>query len=373
MGMTGSRLVALTWGLAAALVPGAVFGGEQAVPDAMPTASVERRLERMKNSANFEGGRFVNEVPTSHVNLGEIWWPLKDQLFPGKNQRPARPLQFVRADRAAIDTASGLKAIWLGHSTVLVRIDGVTLLLDPVFDDCARHALGSAERFQPPPLLRDSLPAIDAVIVSHDHYDHLEQSTIESLAPQGVVFFVPLGVGTTLEEWRVPDTQIVELDWWESARIHSLEIICTPAKHFSGRKLSGLNKSLWASWTVVGSQHRVFYGGDTGYSDHFERLGERYGPFDLTIIPIGAYDEAWPDIHLRPEEAVSAHRALRGDKMLPVHWGTFDLAAHPWDEPIDRLVEAAAEEGIEVLTPRPGEIVDPDQVIFSDRWWGESE
>jgi L-ascorbate metabolism protein UlaG (beta-lactamase superfamily) len=346
-----------------------MVGNTLADPDSAPTSSAVQRRERMKRSPNFESGHFVNEVPTSTVNFGELWGPLSDQLVPTKRSRPTEPLPSIAVNIATFDTASGLKAVWLGHSTLLVRIDSVTLLFDPVFEEYTKHAMGSSLRFQPSPLSRNSLPQIDAVVISHDHFDHLEQKTVEYLALKGVAFFVPLGVGSLLEEWLVPDSQIVELDWWETARIKSVELNCTPARHYSGRTFSSVNKTLWSSWVIVGPKHRLFFGGDTGYFDRFKEIGKHYGPFDLTLIPIGAYDDAWPDIHLSPEEAVIVHIALNGKLLLPIHWGTFDLAAHSWSEPIKRLVKAAGDEDIDLVVPRLGEIVDPHQQTPSEYWW----
>ena len=339
---------------------------EQIPTDEVPP---DKYRQRIKQSPNYAGGRFVNEVATNQLEIGSLWSAVTDNVVPGKDQRPSRPLPVMPVDLADLDSTSGLKAIWLGHSTVLIQVEGVHILTDPVFDNSVAHAVGSTPRFQPPPLRRERLPRIDAVLISHDHFDHLEQSTVQYLSPTGTIFVAPLGVGGLLRQWDVPDTQIVELDWWESAILESLEITCTPARHYSGRSLAEVNKTLWASWVIVGLHHRLFYGGDTGFSDHFERIGDRFGPFDLSLLPIGAYDEAWPDIHIGPEEAVVAHQALQGKVLLPVHWGVFDLAAHAWDDPIRRLVRAAASEGVTLVTPRLGEVVSPEQLSSVVHWW----
>ena len=347
--------------------------GAPAHEDSTGISSAEYRRQRMKLSPNFESGHFVNEVPTSTLNLGELWLPLKDQVVPTRGSRPSEPLPSVAVDMAAFDTEAGLRVVWLGHSTVLVRIDSVTILFDPVFDEYTKHSMGSARRFQPSPLPREALPRLDAVVISHDHFDHLEKGTVEYLAPRGVTFFVPLGVGALLEEWGVPNSQIVELDWWESTVIRSVRLVCTPARHFSGRNVSSINKTLWSSWALIGPAHRLFFGGDTGYFDRLKDIGKRYGPFDLTLIPIGAYDDAWPDVHLRPEEAVIVQKVLNAKLLCPIHWGTFDLAAHRWREPIERLVEAASLEKIDLVTPQLGEVVDPDNLESPKRWWEKIE
>lgn len=330
---------------------------------------VAERSRRIKHSPNYAGGRFANEDATSQLQITKLWSVVIDNILPGKDQHPSQPLPMVSVDVSDLDTATDYQLTWLGHSTVLIQIDGTCILTDPVFDNSVGHAVGSTPRFQPSPLSRENLPAIDAVLISHDHFDHLEKSTVQYLWPTGTFFFVPLGVGGRLSKWGVPDSQVVELDWWEGTVFESVTISCTPARHFSGRSLAEVNKTLWSSWVIIGERHRLYYGGDTGYSDHFERIGARFGPFDLTLLPIGAADEAWPDIHIGPEEAVVAHQALRGKALLPVHWGTFDLAAHAWDDPIKRLIPAAASEGVALVTPRLGEIVSPDRSVYNDRWW----
>lgn len=364
-----SRIKSAAFRLMAALVSLVAVTGCHTDVETVGEAAPKNRQERMNRSPNYENGRFVNAVPTRQVNVEELWPALRDQIVPGRASRPLKPLPTVAVGVSAFETTSGLQVVWLGHSTVLARVDGTTILIDPIFDEKVLHQAGAAVRFQPPPLVRDSLPNIDAVVISHDHFDHLEMNTVQYLAPKGSVFFVPLGVGAQLEQWNVSANQIVELDWWESAEFRSLSLVCSPARHFSGRSLSAANKTLWASWTIIGPEHRLFYSGDTGYSEHFEQVGSRFGPFDLTLLQIGAYGEAWPDIHIGPEEAVAAHLALRGRKLLPVHWGTFDLAAHPWDEPIRRFVRAAEDKGIEIVTPRLGEVLDFERSASADRWW----
>jgi L-ascorbate metabolism protein UlaG (beta-lactamase superfamily) len=216
---------------------------------------------------------------------------------------------------------------------------------------------------------REELPKIDAVVISHDHYDHLERSSIEFFAKTGTRFFVPLGVGAHLEMWKVPDSQIVELDWGESHEYKSLDVVCTRARHFSGRTPLRFYETLWASWMIIGRNERIYFGGDTGYSEHFRHIGEKYGPIELTILPIGAYDKHWPDIHTDPEQAVAAHIDLKGKLLLPIHWGTFDVALHPWEEPIERFVKDASEKQIDFVAPKMGELVTVDSKFSADYWW----
>ena len=217
----------------------------------------------------------------------------------------------------------------------------------------------------------DQTPSIDAVVLSHDHYDHLDYPTIAAIADWDTTFVAPLGVGAHLVYWGVPEDRVVELDWWERHAIGGLELVCTPARHASGRTLFDFNATLWAGWAILGLEHRAFFSGDTGLFPAMRDIGDRLGPFDLTMIEAGAYGRSWPDWHLGPEQAVLAHQLVRGAVMLPVHWGLFDLAYHGWTEPIERVLVAAEAAGVTVLTPRPGESVQPRAPPALQRWWPE--
>ena len=226
----------------------------------------------------------------------------------------------------------------------------------------------------PPPLALESLPALDAIVISHDHYDHLDMKTVRALArTQRAPFVTPLGVGAHLREWGIPAARIIELDWNDGTRIGDLRLVCTPARHFSGRFLSR-NNTLWASWAILGPASRAYFGGDTGYTRSFTEIGAEHGPFDLTLLPIGAYNKSWPDIHMNPEEAVRAHLDLNGDRagsgvLVPIHWATFRLAPHPWAEPAEWLLDAAGTAGVEIAVPRPGGRVVPSARREEDQWW----
>ncbi|OJV24560.1 MAG: hypothetical protein BGO26_18435 [Actinobacteria bacterium 69-20] len=265
-------------------------------------------------------------------------------------------------------TAADLAATWLGHATVLLEVDGYRILADPMFGDRASpsKAIGP-RRLHPVPIAAAELPPLDAVLISHDHYDHLDRPTIAALVASSLApFLVPLGIGAHLRGWGVPADRIVELDWHESHQLGRLTITCTPARHFSGRG-TVRNTTLWASWTVVGPAHRVFFGGDTGYTAAFADIGRDYGPFDLTVLPIGAYDPAWPDIHMTPEEALRAHRDMAGALLLPIHWATFNLARHGWSEPVERLLRGA--DGDAIAIPPPGRRIVPGTPPTRENWW----
>jgi L-ascorbate metabolism protein UlaG (beta-lactamase superfamily) len=258
---------------------------------------------------------------------------------------------------------------WLGHSTALIEIDGLRLLTDPVLSARASPLpFAGPKRFTPPALTVAQLPRIDAVVLSHDHFDHLDRDTIRELANRVGHFYTTLGVGRRLIGWGIAAERITELDWWQEARFGPLTLAATPAQHFSGRGLRDGNSTLWASWVVMGSRERLFFSGDTGMHAGFAEIGERYGPFDLTMIECGAYNELWPDVHMQPEQSLAAHQHVRGCTMMPVHWGTFDLAIHRWDEPAERIRALAAEHGVHLVQPRPGETVRPDSTLQAP-WW----
>ena len=317
-----------------------------------------------RRSPNYHDGVFVNFDPASSINLdGEQRSLLIRQLVGSRDSmRPPKPIPLAvppKVDATPLDLA----ASWYGHSSALVEVDGYRVLTDPVWSRrCSPSRTVGPERMHEVPVQLEALPALDAVLISHDHYDHLDMDTIVSLArSQRAPFVVPLGVGAHLRKWRIPDSRIVELDWHESHRIGDLTLVCTPARHFSGRLLTR-NTTLWASWVIIGPRHRAFFGGDTGYTKSFAEIGMDHGPFGMSLLPVGAYHPAWPDIHMNPEEAVRAHldiaEAGKG-LLLPIHWATFRLAPHPWAEPVERLLAAADSAGVEVVVPRPGQRVDP--------------
>ena len=361
--------------LAAVMAIVVVLVGSTGWLDALGAAPAGERLARIRRSPNYRDGAFRNLDATSLATTGSTWESLRRWLGGHEQRVPPGPIPIVSLTRADFITppASGLRATWLGHSTVLVEIDGARILFDPVW---ARRASPSSligpRRFHKPPLALDDLPPLDAVVASHDHYDHLDRGVVRVLARSPTQsrarFVVPLGVGAHLERWGVAADRITELDWSESTAVGPLTLTATPARHFSGRGLRDGNHTLWASWSVVGPRHRVFHSGDTGPFPGFADIGASHGPFDLTLIKIGAYGETWPDIHLTPEQAVDAHAKLRGALLLPIHWGTFNLAFHARDEPAERVV-AAAVAGTWLIVPRPGESVEPATARPVEPWW----
>ena len=333
------------------------------------------RLERMKASLLWAGDAFRNIHPILPGLRNTAAPPptLKEFLYGGARRIPRAPLPSVDPSSAwAKVPGTGLRATWLGHSTVLIEIDGLRVLTDPVWGPRASPSrLAGPKRFQPVPIPLRALPPVDVVLVSHDHYDHLDYPTIRELARRDVPFVTSLGVGSHLEAWGVPSQRITELDWWESHTLPGADLTVTaaPSQHFSGRSLKDRNATLWSSLVIRSRRHAVFFSGDTGLTTEYAAIRARLGPFDLVMLEVGAFHSAWGDIHLGPENALAALELLGGGAFLPVHWGTFSLAMHAWDQPPETLFTLGPKKGVQLVMPRLGEAVEPAHVDRVTPWW----
>ncbi|NBQ42780.1 MAG: hypothetical protein EBU23_09735 [Mycobacteriaceae bacterium] len=373
-GLNGRAAVRLAAGTASLAAGGWVLQALRDTPAALGANPAAIRAA-VEGSPNYRDGVFHNLEPASALRLDtEENRLILFEIFSSRS-RSLPGAEIPMADVAEDSGAAPLSATWLGHATALVEVDGYRILTDPVWSErCSPARSIGPRRLHPPPLPVESLPALDAVVISHDHHDHLDMPSVQNLArTQRALFVTPLGVGAHLRAWGIPASRIVELDWHASTEIGELTLTCTPARHYSGRFLSR-NNTLWASWVIRGPRHRAYFGGDSGYTGTFADIGAAHGPFGLTLLPIGAYNKAWPDIHMNPEEAVQSHIDLNGDTsgvLVPIHWCTFRLAPHPWAEPADRLVAAAADAGVEVAVPRPGGRVIPGEKSGAgeDPWW----
>ena len=313
-------------------------------------------------------GLYVNDIGPHKMSFGKA---ASQVIFnQQKDKTPGEPIPLRELDASLLKEGEGPTLYRLGHSSILLRLGEDLVLIDPVFSKRASPVqwLGP-RRFHPVPLDVDALPEITAVVISHNHYDHLDKGTIRQIADRVGYFVAPLGVGAHLQQWGVEEEAIIELDWWEELELGDLTLAATPAQHFSGRGLTDRNETLWASWVIQGAGANLFFSGDSGYFDGFREIGERYGPFDLTMIENGAYNEAWRSVHMMPEESVQAHIDLRGRAMLPIHNSTFDLSTHAWYDPLQRVTALAAERGVQLLTPvigAPVQVLAP-QPTFA--WW----
>jgi L-ascorbate metabolism protein UlaG (beta-lactamase superfamily) len=347
----------------------------QTIMKSLGKRATGERLERMQQSPLWVGDGFRNQHPVL-AGLRDAAVPMpsvKDFLCGGQRRVPTGTLPHHNPLPAwAQPPASGLRATWLGHSTVLIEIDGWRVLTDPVWGQRASPSrLVGPKRFQPVPVALQQLPAIDAMVISHDHYDHLDYPTIRALLALQVPFITTLGVGAHLQAWGVPPERITELDWWQSHTVPGtgLEITAAPSQHFSGRGLKDRNATLWASMVMRGARHSVFFSGDTGLTTEYTAINQRLGPFDLVMLEVGAFHPAWGDIHLGPHNALKAHALLGGATLLPVHWGTFSLAMHAWDEPAETLLAEAKARNVPLLMPQLGEAVEPAHQRPVQPWW----
>ncbi|MDP1829282.1 MAG: MBL fold metallo-hydrolase [Archangium sp.] len=330
-------------------------------------ATGERRA-RMERSPQWKDGAFENPEPIVNY-VG----PMLSGVFSvSPDAAPHEPVSTTPLDPALLATKpeSGLRLTWLGHSTMLIELDGYRVLTDPVWSERVSPLdwVGPT-RWYAPLIKLEQLPRIDAVLISHDHYDHLDHRTLIAMKDWDTKFIVPLGVGAHLEYWGIAPEKIVEVDWWDSTKLGALEIISTPVRHASGRHVFDKDATLWSGYALLGPAHRAYFSGDTGLFTALQDIGEKFGPFDVTMLEVGQYHRAWPDWHMGPEQAVTAHQLLRGKVFVPMHWGLVTLAYHSWTEPIERTVTASSQTAVQLVTPRPGQSFEPGVPTEYARWW----
>ncbi len=361
-GLAGKAVGALTLVLLVVVAVGVAMAWT-----AMGTGPDAVRAARMAASPQAGDGTFENPQPL----WNDVWGSVVavTEVSPVAEAPGQVPVRTDTAQRLS-EPPGPLRVTWLGHSTTLIEMAGLKVLTDPVFGSSPfpLPSLGP-QRWYDPPLPLAALSDVDVVLISHDHYDHLDYPTILQMQDWQATFIVPLGVGAHLEYWGIEPSRIVELDWWDEHKVGDLLIAATPARHASGRQVLDQNRTLWAGYALVAPERRVMFGGDTGLFDDMAVIGERYGPFDIVMIEVGAYHKAWPDWHIGPEQAIVAHQMLRGKVFMPIHWGLFSLAMHGWTEPIERVSVAAQAAGVAYVTPRPGEVFSPDSPPPPSKWW----
>jgi L-ascorbate metabolism protein UlaG (beta-lactamase superfamily) len=328
-------------------------------------------MKKMEDSPQYKNGKFKNYVDWEQPSFGEYLSTGWEFLFGGDQRTPngLLPRKAVNLKHFTASDSNQLNVTWLGHSSLMINIDGYKIMTDPVFEKSVSF-FGPSRYNGDVPLETTQLPELDMVIISHNHFDHLNKSSIEILNNKTGKFIVPLAVGAELEDAGVPQDKIIEMDWWDELKLdEQLTIVATPAQHFSGRGLTDRDKTLWASWVIKAPNHKIYFSGDSGYFNGFKEIGEKYGPFDMTFLETGAYNEKWHHIHMFPEETVQAHIDLGGKVLHPIHWATFNLSLHTWYDPMERLIRAAEISEVTVAIPIVGETTIYGEYIPTDKWW----
>lgn len=340
------------------------FGGK---PDA-------QSLQKIQQSENYDGNIFQNlesttsglkEVDTEDEQAGGML----DMLFPPEGKHPSELLPTLKFNK---ETFKNGDFVWFGHSTALFKTDDKVIMVDPVYHSASpvSFAVVPFDMTNRPSI--EELPNIDAVLISHDHYDHLDYKAIKKLDAKVTHFYVPLGIKAHLQRWGVADQKITEMDWYEQQKLGDIDVIFTPSRHFSGRSINDQSKTLWGSWVIKSPDLSLFFSGDSGYGKHYAEISKRYGGFDIALMEDGQYNVRWDEIHMLPEQSVQAVLDLNAKHVLPVHWGKFDLSIHPWKEPIQRFLEEADKHDIVTLTPKIGQVFDlqnPPTPANQGKWW----
>ncbi len=331
-------------------------------------------IKQLSNAHHYDNGKFRNSTPhhARRFSLIMLMQIKRAMVEKPKDKKPKTALPINRITREQLDALNHdeLHLVKLGHSSILMKVYGEYWLIDPVFSERASpFANAGPKRFQPTPITIEDLPLIDKVIISHNHYDHLDKASIKQLISKTNTFLVPLGVDADLQTWGVDKANILSFDWWQEYQSKHALLAFTPARHYSGRGANDRNLTLWGSWVIKTAHETLYFSGDSGYFEGFKEIGDKYGPFDLTMIESGAYNKDWPAVHMFPEESVQAHRDLQGKTMMPIHNSTFDLSIHPWYEPLERVTVIAKKFGVNLVTPIVGEVVNLKQKMQNTQWW----
>lgn len=331
--------------------------------------SREDKADYKKRADNYSERQFTYPEEWVINGLSEDNIVSDKETYPQENIPVETP---VFDDELDIDN---LNVTWFGHSNILIQMHGMNILIDPVFRErTSPVSFVGPKRFSELPLEIDELPDIDIVVISHDHYDHLDMDSIKALNEKAERFVVPLGVENHIERWGVSSDKITNMSWWEETKINGLTIACTPSRHFSGRRIIDSDETLWASWVFKDEFYQIFESGDSGYGGHFEEIHKRYGNFDLVMVDCAQYNMDWHYVHMFPEESAMAAQTLGAKTAMPIHWGAFVLSSHPWDDPAERFTAYAVKLGITVVTPQIGETMTPENPEeYQNRWWRSIE
>lgn len=331
--------------------------------------------EKFEPLENFTNGKFINrkDVPekltlSKFLDIGYRYFTTKIENGTPKNQ-----IEIVKINPQDLHGFNGSRVFWFGHSTFLIQHSGMNILIDPMFGKVPApfDFLGAARFQEELPIAPENLPKIDYVVFSHDHYDHLDYESVVKLKDKVEWFLTPLGLGNHLMRWGVKQEQIIELNWWESKSFDNISFTSTPSQHFSGRKFSNVKNTLWSSWVIQSDALSLYFSGDSGYDVHFKEIGEKYGPFDLSLIECGQYNKLWSDVHMFPHQTAQAGVDLNSKVIFPIHWGTFKLAMHPWNEPAIEVLKEAKKKNLKVLIPRIGESIYLDSIPSENTVWWE--
>lgn len=334
----------------------------------------EEDIARYQQSGHYEDGSFENLIPTPmdmdfKGMMSTMWQFMKG----GEDRRPNDLLPQTNLDSTSIADYTGpTRLIWFGHSSFLLQMEGKNILIDPMLGDVpAPHPMLGGKRYNRElPIEIEKLPQIDAIIISHDHYDHLDYGSIQKLKDKTLKYYVPLGVGAHFESWGVAEADITEFNWWDSAMLDHIELVFAPSRHFSGRGLGDRFATLWGSWIIRGGKDNIYFSGDSGYGPHFKAIGEKYGPFDFAMMECGQYNEKWANIHMMPEQTAQAAVDVQAKEMMPIHWGAFTLSLHAWRDPVERVQKKADELGMPMRAPIIGEsIIVGSSLPAINEWW----